>query len=92
MGLTAKYLDQHAQNATDATKGDKAAYEKFGRDMAQLLMKNASKSQDVYGDKEVKTVALSGISATLSQQVSLICVDITVHTPLGDVTAHIGAG
>ncbi|WP_372782888.1 hypothetical protein [Phenylobacterium sp.] len=91
MSLSKTYLEQHADSARNGRGTDKADYETFGRQVAELIMREASKS-DAVKVGEAEKVELSNLTATLRQNTALICVDVQVCAPIvGCITAHVGA-
>lgn len=90
MALTKSYLEQHADTARDGRGSDTADYETFGRQIAELLLREASTAEALKAG-EAETVQLSNLTATLRQSESLVCVDVQVCVPfLGCVTSHVG--
>lgn len=85
MGLTRKYLEQHAENAKSSR--DAAHYEAFGRMVATHLLREAA-AQVGNGDlAEVKFNA----EVTMKKYGPDVCVDVQICTPIGCVTGHVGA-
>lgn len=92
MGLTKKYLVDHASTAKIKSAGQKCDYEAFGRAVADLIMRSAADSDALKDGGEVDKIDLSGITITLTENHTDICVDVQVCLPVvGCTTAHIGA-
>lgn len=88
--LTQQYLEEHANNVKSGKGKDKNDYEAFGREIAELLMRTAAQDNSLKTSSTVEEVNFTA-TVKITQMKSLLCVRGEVCTPLGCVSAHVGA-
>ena len=89
--INAAYVEQHRQNVHN--------YESFGRAVSELLLRTAEESLNKSGPQAgsvtfnadvsiAPIVAASG--AEQSEMLSIGCISVEIHTPLGIASIHVG--
>ena len=91
--INAAYVERHRQNVHN--------YESFGRAVSELLLRTAEESLNKSGPQAgsvtfnadvsiAPIVAASASGAEQSEMLSIGCISVEIHTPIGSASIHVG--